>query len=772
MGSRIDPHPARPLFSRVCTRGGALAALVCAAWSACAGSPPSDATAGTAGAAAADAKTAGLDASAEIVVDAQAAPAADATGAQPDLAAVWRPGTCGAIADCTGSVPPCHQWACSANKCQVIAAPVGTACDDGFFCTLSDACTPTAGCKGTAKVCDDGNPCTKDSCAGKDGSCYAVLDYGACDDGDACTVKTSCNNGKCGEGATADCNDANPCTADSCAPATGCAHTPVAALCSDVCHPNAVCQVGVCVLGGALDCDDANSCTADSCTSASGCIHSDSPLPCNVGPCTTGVCNSGVCTKGPALWAVDLPSVKFGSEASGMHVDELGRTMAWSPGAWEGVTTFAVDRLGQLVGKWPAHCVEVLDMPSGSPMCVNAFSGEAKLNGGSAVVQWAPVDAAVFAPPVKKWPLFAQNNAAFMAVYSAGAAQTAPGVWLMGWVATDAPSIEEGYCPWSDNYCGKWNALWVVGSDGAVYQTVTLPPGQNSTHSIGGGATADKGLTLGAFQVQQTHVAHLDSAGKVQWLTKFASIDYNERLILLASGTVGVIGGSGKSQWLLPSGAVFASTKLFDAYPNQDNGSQIALASTGDAGFVVVRRTAFDTTELRRYDANRDLLWQRKLNAQDLGFSGTLMASAIAAGNADSLVVLGGRWDPKGYSGPWMGRLDAFGHISCAQAGLCADKKAADCKDGKACTLDACEPPAGCTSTVHESSCSSGQPCTANELCANGKCGGGVALDCNDNDPCTADSCAAATGCSNVALPMMAPCLGWGVCKWGVCSKP
>lgn len=106
------------------------------------------------------------------------------------------------------------------------------------------------------------------------GGCSGDAD---CDDGDDCNGLETCNGGTCQSGTPVNCNDANACTTDSCAPATGlCSNTPV-------------------------NCNDGNACTADICNPASGCVHT--PLAeccgndtCELGEdCTTcpGDCPSG-----------------------------------------------------------------------------------------------------------------------------------------------------------------------------------------------------------------------------------------------------------------------------------------------------------------------------------------------------------------------------------------------------------------------------------------------------------------------------------------------
>lgn len=757
-------------------RSGAAALLAAAAFLACSEQDQAAAPVGDSNATLTDASQGAGDAPSPPLAgpDADVFAQADATDATAKADTSLAPGSCLESADCDGKLLACQVWLCKANLCEAIPVALGSPCVDGHLCTVGDTCTGPLSCAGEPKACGDGNECTQDKCAAKDGSCYSLPNFGDCDDGNACTAATACTSGQCGGGVAVDCSDGNPCTADACSPAAGCVHTPVNAPCSDVCYPAAVCAAGDCQLGAALSCDDGNSCTTDTCAVPGGCVHSDSPLPCGIGLCATGICTAGQCQTGPALWAADLPTVNLGDVVN-LRVDSSGRARVWATVNTPQAMVFAVDRLGKLAAKWPIGCADVLDLPGGSTVCVATEWQKTNANSESAVVSWRSVEASPYSAPLKKWPLTAQYGAAFMAVFSAGALQTSPGVWLMGWVATDAPSLLEGYCPSSDQSCGKWNALWVIRSDNGVYETITLPKGQNGTKSIGGGATADGGLIVGAYQSGHTTVARFSAGGKVQWLTKIPSLDFHERLVQLANGTIGVIGGQGKSAWLLGSGAEFASAKLFDPYPGY--GSAIALAATEDAGFFVARHTAPGVTELRRYDAGRNLLWHRTLVAAEFGYTGQLGVAALASGDSGSVYLVGVRQAPVVKPGswmsvPWMARLDAFGHGSCAAAGLCAGLQVASCKDGNVCTLDACDPPTGCTWTGHDAACSTGQPCKSAEVCVNGGCSGGAPLACDDGDLCTADSCVPANGCSHTPLAELAPCGSWGVCKGGKCSKP
>ena len=84
---------------------------------------------------------------------------------------------------------------------------------------------------------------------------------------------------------------------------------------------------------------------------------------------------------------------------------------------------------------------------------------------------------------------------------------------------------------------------------------------------------------------------------------------------------------------------------------------------------------------------------------------------------------------------------------SCS-GGVCLAGKLASCNDNNACTNDSCDPTQGCVKTLITVPCDDGNPCTINDACASGACGGASKL-CDDNNPCTQDSCnpSVAGGC-------------------------
>src|SRR5262249_55215737 len=193
--------------------------------------------------------------------------------------------------------------------CRHVAVADGTSCADSTVCNGAEVCQAGVCQPGSPLNCDDGNPCTTDTCLPVSACQHTSLPNGAaCPDATVCNGAETCLAGVCIAGTPLNCNDNNPCTLDTCDPVAGCRHTPVAngTPCPDatVCNGAETCSAGVCVSNAPLNCNDNNACTTDSCDAVSGCIHA--PIagcrPCGVAadcndsnPCTNDVCNAGVC---------------------------------------------------------------------------------------------------------------------------------------------------------------------------------------------------------------------------------------------------------------------------------------------------------------------------------------------------------------------------------------------------------------------------------------------------------------------------------------------
>jgi uncharacterized repeat protein (TIGR01451 family) len=100
----------------------------------------------------------------------------------------------------------------------------------------------------------------------------------------------------------------------------------------------------------------------------------------------------------------------------------------------------------------------------------------------------------------------------------------------------------------------------------------------------------------------------------------------------------------------------------------------------------------------------------------------------------------------------------------CAE-GACVSGGAVDPNDNNACTDDSCDPGTGVHNDPNTNPCDDGNACTSGDACGGGSCQPGAAVDPNDNNACTDDSCDPGTGVHND--PNTAPCDDGNVCSTG-----
>ena len=237
------------------------------------------------------------------------------------------PSACNVDADCDEGT--CNL---STHECEV-ANPCEGGCDDGDPCT-QDSCgdegclnEPVPGCCQTDEDCDDGDDCTEDTCLGG-GCAYAPLGCCTtdedCEDGTVATVD-QCRDGICRYvtpcGYDSDCDDGDVCTTDWCDDG-GCANDPVDDCCTDAsdCNDGNVNTADRCVEGRCVNemlpglceedahCDDGDRCTTDSCDADGNCQHVAVEGCCNTAsdcddgnPCTAEGCTDEGCTHSPVV---------------------------------------------------------------------------------------------------------------------------------------------------------------------------------------------------------------------------------------------------------------------------------------------------------------------------------------------------------------------------------------------------------------------------------------------------------------------------------------
>lgn len=226
-------------------------------------------------------------------------------------------------------------------------------CSDNDLCT-DDICVPSLGCQNPPKDCNDGNPCSIDTCNPSNGQCQHNVQTGCVCATKVCPFINNCTQSYCdvttGECTTAPvvCDDGNICTTDVCLPASGCSYSP--RNCSD----NNACTVDTCdrnVEGGCvrtpynvsfyddsnactndtcdpikgiqhtrISCVDGNACTEDICESVTGCIYRDYDCGVVLGSAVATQCDIALCN----VNATGVPNGCYVGQAQGAKYDECG----------------------------------------------------------------------------------------------------------------------------------------------------------------------------------------------------------------------------------------------------------------------------------------------------------------------------------------------------------------------------------------------------------------------------------------------------------------
>jgi iron(II)-dependent oxidoreductase len=133
-------------------------------------------------------------------------PAAAGTGCDDGLwctvADRCQQSTCtGDARDCSALQDECHAGVCDEelDACAARPRPEGSACDDGLWCTVDDACS-AGGCRGQDRDCsEETDECHVGACDEQAAACIpeTLPDGTACDDGNPCTMDDACEMGRC-----------------------------------------------------------------------------------------------------------------------------------------------------------------------------------------------------------------------------------------------------------------------------------------------------------------------------------------------------------------------------------------------------------------------------------------------------------------------------------------------------------------------------------------------------------------------------------------------
>lgn len=240
-----------------------------------------------------------------------------------------------------------NDTACLRNRCDpqtatcaLVPEPPATPCQDGNPCTQDDGCVDGSCVGATPKPCPDPSPCQTAQCAPASGQCLPVAktDGLPCTDGNNCTQQDQCQGGSC-KGSVDPCDDANPCTLDSCKVGLGCQHQELpdfsACTLQSDCGATTFCSQGVCILQGA-PCETGNPCLQGTCGDNDQCVQSAAEVP-QGGYLGCATCAFGQCYQGSHLWSAAPGQVAIG----GGMPDEPEQIVIYAFGDGAGQIAFA-----------------------------------------------------------------------------------------------------------------------------------------------------------------------------------------------------------------------------------------------------------------------------------------------------------------------------------------------------------------------------------------------------------------------------------------------
>jgi hypothetical protein len=555
------------------------------------------------------------------------------------------------------------------------AIPDGTACADTTVCNGAETCQAGLCRVGTALDCNDANPCTSDSCDATLGCRHTAVGNGTpCSDGNACNGAEQCQGGACASGVPLVCNDGNTCTTDSCDPVAGCRFTaiPDGSTCGDgnVCNGAETCQSGACRAGTPLTCTDGNRCTSDTCDPATGCRYTGlgDGASCSDGNLCNGLetCQAGACTSGTAVNCNDNSycTTDLCSPTTGCYHTPVVNGASCSDSN-------------------PCNGIEVCQggvCAAGTPLNCNDSN-----------------------------PCTADSCTA-----AGGCQQTAV---ANGTVCSDGNTCN-GLETCQNGACAQGTSLSCNDTNPCTTDSCDAQTGCRFTAVADGTACPDADLCDGAEACQGgtcsagTPVACNDGNACTQDSCDSA---LGCRAVAVANGTLCTDG-------------------------NGCNGAETCQAGVCTPG-----------TALACGDGN----------------TCTTDSCDPVAGCRHTAVA----------NGTSCRDTDLCDGAEACQTGVCRPGTPLSCVDGNACTNETCNASAGCqyTAVPNGTTCADGNLCNGEETCQSAVCSAGASLDCDDGNACSTDTCNAGSGCAHTVNPAGTPCSdgnacnGAETCAGGVC---
>ena len=623
-------------------------------------------------------------------------------------------------------------------------------------------------------TCDDGNECTQDSCDADVGCQHEALDVGECKDDNPCTVADHCVAGEC-VGSAVSCDDSNGCTDDTCTE-SGCVHTPNQEDCDDFdpCTLGDVCKQGECV-GAPVDCACLNDseCAAledgDVCNGTLACDTSGVPYKCVIDLATVVACPGPV---GPDEFCL-APSCD--SQTGECSLTPTNEGKACDDG--DPCTVSEKCAAGECAGGYPLNC-----------------------NDGNACTDdlCHPTNGCTHSPNAAGCD--DGDDCTVGDVCSGGECQA----------GSNLNCDDDNTC--TDDSCKS--------AIGCVYEANAADCSDYNPCTTGDHCSAGKCAVSGSLDCNDGNPCTDDSCSPE------VGCKHNLNVAPCDDGNACTTGDKCGNGWC--SGKF---TDCNDDNPctvdscDEESGclhspadglcSDGSLCTTGDhceQGVCVgAQEMVCDDGDLCTDDECVGAVGcVHKVNTApcDDGNPCTLNDKCLAGGclagealdcddeldcTTDSCTAQAGCVHLANHAfcddgNPCTsdlcdleaGCMHNLTEAACEDGdpctvgdkcnlGSCESGEFTDCDDGNHCTIDGCDPQAGCTHTPTAGNCDDGDACTKSDHCELGECVGGPALDCEDVVDCTVDSCDSETGCS--FAPDHAACDDGNACTTDICDE-
>ncbi len=621
------------------------------------------------------------------------------------------------------------------GSCSLVAANVGSPCDDGNKCTYSESCSEGSCVGGKPLNCNDGDLCTDDSCEPGIG-CTTSHNNAPCEDGDSCTVNDFCSDGVCGAGVALDCDDNNACTNDICNPLKGCLHTNSSQPCDDLdpCTEQDSCSGGLCLGTVPKDCGDGNPCTDDTCIPLAGCSYNNNTNPCDDGnSCTLAdKCLGGSCSPGQTLDCDDgniCTNDSCSPDEGCVHADN--KSLCDDNNS---CTSQDQCQAGMCIGSGD------LDCDDGNPCTKDLCLADGGCQHENIVVPCNDNDLCTAGDICADGEC--QSGAAVDCdddnVCTADSCDGGNGLCLHAPAAGECNDTNP--CTTVDECIGGKCVGTVPPDcdDQNVCTTDYCDPTSGCIHSLNSAPCDDGNLcttkdlcSLGectggpALVCTDNNPCTDDGCGPESGCT------FTPNVAACDDGNACTDNDVCKSGWC--SGG---TTNCDDLSP--------CTADTCDPGVGCIHLPADGACN----DGDA-------CTSDDLCANGQCTGGPAVNCNDGNICTDDGCDSNTGCTNT-PADVGCDDDNACTVGDFCADSScqpgpdAPDCDDNKLCTDDSCDPDGGCVNANNSVACDDNNQCTVGDICANGACTAGPdAKDCDDNNPCTTDTCDQNSGCQH-----------------------